>query len=391
MKSIKIFLWIFPVFFIFNPASSTKAADKDVIKEWIREDMGKETVNRLETLATQREKAKLEAAEFQLIQLYVEASELVELKKYNEAREKYQEILALNPEETNAKEYIAKIDRMQELSREKELKRETTRNVKEKREKFQELASEGADLYRQKKYSQAREKWEEALRYDPDNAGIKEWVRRARIQEVKEAEKETLFEKELEERAALAAVDKAYIPKSRIKEERKKAEEEGIEEEKKKDIEEKLDKIMIGDIHVKNANLRQIVEEIFSRVKDINIFIDWTAISKVTAVSSGAVVTTEESESEEGEVKEASTQAESNEVKTMDLNLDIYNPVSLRYFLDYLMTQTGLKYRVEEQAVIVSTPQALEKEDMVVKVYKLKFGMTKLRPVTLKPLGAKED
>lgn len=391
MKAIKIFSWVFLVCFILNISSSAKAAEEDIIKEWIKEDMEGATIDRMETLVTQRDAARLGAAKSKISQLYLYAQGLEKLKKYDEARKKYQEILALNPEETTARAYIEKIDKIQELSREKELKRETTRNVKEKREKFQELASEGADLYRQKKYSQAREKWEEALRYDPDNAGIKEWVRRARIQEVKEAEKETLFEKELEERAALAAVDKAYIPKSRIKEERKKAEEEGIEEEKKKDIEEKLDKIMIGDIHVKNANLRQIVEEIFSRVKDINIFIDWTAISKVTAVSSGAVVTTEESESEEGEVKEASTQAESNEVKTMDLNLDIYNPVSLRYFLDYLMTQTGLKYRVEEQAVIVSTPQALEKEDMVVKVYKLKFGMTKLRPVTLKPLGAKED
>ena len=391
MKSIKIFLLIFPAFFIFNPASSAKAAEKDIIKEWIKEDMGKETIDRLEKLSVQREGAKLEAAKFQVSQLYREAKELEKLKKYNEAMEKYQKILALNPDETKAQAYIEKIDKIQELSQERALEKATTQKEKDRRKKFRKFAREGAEAYRQKKYSQARQKWEEALKYDPDNIGIKEWVKRARLREVEEAKKETLFEKELEERAALAAVDKAYIPKSKIREKRKKAEaEEEIKEEAKKKLEEMLDTLKIGDLHLNDVDLRQVINLITSRTK-VTILVDWTAISEATGVSASVTPTSEEVIGEEGEVEEAAPRAATGAIKTMHLDLDIYTPMPLKALLDYLMKITRLKYRVEEHAVLISTPKALEKEEMVVEVYKLKYGMSKLRPVTLKPLGAEED
>ena len=390
MKSIKIFLWIFPVFFIFNPLSSAKADEDDIIKEWIKEDMEEATIDRMENLATQRDAARLGAVKFQVSQLYREAKELEKLKKYNEARQKYQEILALNPEETKAQAYIAKIDKIQELSRRKELKREMTQKEKEKRKNFQKFSREGSDLYRQKKYSQARKKWEEALEYDSGNTGLKEWVRRTHLRETEEAEKETLFEKELEERAALSAIDKAYIPKSRIKDERKEEIEEEIKEEAKKKLEEMLDTLKIGDLHLNDVDLRQVINLITSRTK-VTILVDWTAISEATGISASVTSTSEEVIGEEGEVEEAAPRAATAAIKVMHLDLDIYTPMPLKALLDYLMKITRLKYRVEEHAVLISTPQALEKENMVVRVYKLKFGMTKLRPVTLKPLGAEED
>jgi len=227
--------------------------------------------------------------------------------------------------------------------------------------------------------------------YDPDNAEVKEWIRRARIQEVKKAEKETLFEKELEERAALAAVDKAYIPKSRIREKRKEAEaKEDIKEKSKKKLDEMLDTIEIADLHLKDPNLKQVVDKITSMTR-INILVNWPAIREASGAS--VTMTSEEVIGGEGEDDaEAVPQEKSAKIRTQYLpSLDIYTAMPLRAFLDYLMKITGLKYRVEEHAILISTPQALEKEDMVVKVYKLKFGMTKLRPVTLKPLGAEED
>ena len=385
MKSIKIFLWVFCIFFILGMAlpAGVKAGEKDVIKQWITEDMEEETIERLEKLAIQREKLKVEKIKPSTMQLYQEAWQLEKLDKYDEARGKYQEILTLNPDENAAREYIAEIDTLQEQSREKEEKN-----------KFRDLVREGMELNRKKEYPQAREKWEEALEYDPDNTGLKEYVRRARVKEVEEAEKQMLFEKNLEEKAAFAAIDKAYIPKSRIKEKYKGVEEKiTMEDERKKNIEEKLDKVMISDLHLRNASLREVLERILLVVRDVNIFIDWTAISEVTSVSSADVIMTKEETGAEGGVKEAIEEAAApaSKIKTMDLNLDVNVPITLRQFLEYLMTQTRLKYRVDEHAVLISTPQALEKEDIVVKIYTLKYGMNKLRTVTLEPLAGAED
>lgn len=194
----------------------------------------------------------------------------------------------------------------------------------------------------------------------------------------------------MEERAALSAIDKAYIPKSRIKDERKEEIEEEIKEEAKKKLEEMLDTLKIGDLHLNDVDLRQVINLITSRTK-VTILVDWTAISEATGVSASVTSTSEEVIGEEGEVEEAAPRAATAAIKVMHLDLDIYTPMPLKALLDYLMKITRLKYRVEEHAVLISTPQALEKENMVVRVYKLKFGMTKLRPVTLKPLGAEED
>jgi len=389
MKSIKHFLWIFPVFFIFSPASSLSAAEDDIIKQWIKEDMEEKAVERMEELAAQRERTKLDSVKFQIIQLYGEARGLLELKEYNEAREKYRKILTLDPGESKAGEYIAKIERIQEISRQKRLKREITQKEKERIEKFRQFAREGAELYRDKKYSKAKKNWEEALKYDPDNAGIKEWIRRARLQEVKEAEKEILFEKDLEERTALAAVDNAYIPKSRMKEKRARGEEPGVvKEEKRKKIEELLDKTVIQELHLRNVDLREFIDRIASMTR-ITILVNWPAISKATGVSVAAPVISEEGEGEAG----VTSQAESRAIRTLNLGIDIYpsTPLTLRDVLDYLVDTTGLKYIVKENAILISTPQAMAKEETVLKIYTLKYGMTKLRPVTLAPLGEEED
>lgn len=379
MNLVRYMGWFFIIYFIMS--SSLLAEDeRDIIKEWIKEDMKEETINRLEELAMQREREKLERVKVRISQLYKEARDLIKLKRYDEARERYNEILQLNPTEFKAQEYILKIDKIKALLQAKESKRAISLKEKERKEKFQILTRSGAELYRKKDYAGAREKWEEALTYDPGNNALKEWIKRSRLREVEEAQKEALFEKDLEEQMALAAVDEAYIPRRRGKKKIEKVEEEITKEEKRRrKIEEMLEKIEISELHLRDVDLREIVNEITSRTK-VTILVDWTAISEATGKSIGQ----EEEQLVEAEEKKS-------EIKTMHLDLDIYTPMPLKSLLDYLMKLTRLKYRIEEHAVLISTPKALEKEDMVVRVYKLKYGMTKLRPVTLKPLGKEEE
>lgn len=374
------------IFFVLNQGRLSGAAEKDIIRQWIEEDTEKEAVRGLEKLAGEKEKGRADMNRPRIKQFYNEAAELIKQKKYDEAREKYQKILTLNPKEFKAEEYIARIDEVKRLSQAKSSQIILSQGEKERRDNFQRLAREGGELYRKKQYKEAREKWEESLGYDPENEGLKELIKRSRMQEVEKAREEAVFEKKLEERAGLSAIDKAYIPKSRKKAEAGKAEEEIIskEDEAKRKIEEMLEKIEIT-LDLKDVDLRKIVNEITSKA-NVNILVDWTAISEAAGVSPAPAA------GEEGGGEAAAQPAGAGEIKTMHLDLAFPNPMPLKSLLDYLMKLTHLKYRVEEHAVLISTPLALEKgEEMVVKVYKLKYGMTKLRAVTLKPSGAEEE
>lgn len=391
MKIFKFIGLAVAVFWALSQGRLSKAAEKDIIRQWIKEDTEKEAVSRLEKLAEQREKAMAEANKAKIKQLYKEGSELINLKKYEAARDTYEKILALNPKEFKAEEYIARIDEVKRLSEARRSQIILSQEEKERRDNFQRLAREGGELYRKQEYIVAREKWEEALRYDPDNEGLKELIKRSRLQEVEKAREEVAFEKELEEKAGLSAVDKAYLPKSRKKTGPEKAEEEMIskEEEAKRKLEEMLEKTEIT-LDLKDVDLRKIVNEITSKA-NVNILVDWTAISEATGAIMSSAVPEKKPGEGEAPVEETAAPVETGEIKTMHLDLVFPNPMPLKSLLDYIMKLTRLKYRVEEHAVLISTPQALEKEEMIVKVYKLKYGMTKLRTVTLKALGKEEE
>ncbi len=397
MKSIRILVLTFPFLSILTMPFFSKAAEKDVLKEWIEKDMEEAAINRLDEIAVQRDKAKLEASKGKISQLYREAKEYLKIKRYDEVRQRYEKILELNPGEAKAREYLAKLDEIQALVRAREMKQQMAQKGLETRDELKRLSQEGAELYRKKKYEEAREKWEEALKYDPDDESLKEWIKRARIQEQERIREELNFEKELEERASLSAIDKAYLPKTRKKAGPEKTEEEMVtkEEEGKRKIEEMLEKIEISELHLKDVDLRNIVNEISMRTK-VTILVDWTAISEATGLRMAPPAAKKKAEeggegTKEEEEEEETAPVETGEIKTMHLDLDIYSPMPLNSLFDYLMKLTRLKYRVEEHAVLISTPQALEKEEMVVKVYKLKYGLTRLRAVTLKPLGKEEE
>ncbi|MEA3305734.1 MAG: hypothetical protein U9R52_02855 [Candidatus Omnitrophota bacterium] len=312
------------------------------------------------------EKAAEEAREEVLIEhFYRDGRKLFREEKYIAAADQFSHVLEIDPGHKGAKKGLKAVR--------KEL--EKKRLEKSPPVMAKKLLKSGRLKYVDKDYEGAIEDFQNALVMDHTNKDAMKWLKKAhhRLKLKKaNAEQDDVLkdteiaqqEKAVQERLAMLDVEKAYL----LPEEPKRvpveieaiiSPEEEREEKKRQKLMEKLREKMVPAINLTNADIRDAIRQ-FMEITGVTIIID------------------------EGALAEAAGK------EPLKLTFSTVNPFPLLEVLDVALKATELCYRVEPNYIWISTPEKLEKENMVTRIYRLKYGARRIRKVEIKEYKSSE-
>ncbi len=188
-----------------------------------------------------------------------------------------------------------------------------------------------------------------------------------RLRELEKQKMATELLKKAQEASLMLEVDEAYLPPSRH--ERKEEEEIETPQEKKEREEteakakliEQMKSITIPALSLTDADIRDVIRQLMN-MTGVTIVLDEAALAKVAG---------------EGTVR---------------ITFTTVNPIPLLDLLELALKATGLGYKVEPAYIWISDKDMLTKEELVTKVYKLKYGAKKSRSVSVKEdIGKTEE
>ena len=292
-------------------------------------------------------------------QLYDEGKQFLEEEDYEGAIDNFSRILEIDPKHSGAKSGIRKVKK--EL---KKVKRASTPEAMAKR-----LLRSGRAKYGKQDYDGAIMDFQDALALDYKNEDVLEWLKRARrrkrLEEVDLEERDLAREteiaterKEAQEKRAMLEVEEAYLPPE--KPERKPLEieeiispEEEKEERARKELLKRLEEKMIPAVSLTDADIRDVIRQLME-ITGVTIIIDEGALAQSVGTA------------------------------PLRITFSTVNPLPLLEVLDIALRATELAYRVEPNYIWISTPEKLEKENLITRTYRLKYGVRRIRKVGLK-------
>ncbi|KPK41304.1 MAG: hypothetical protein AMJ78_05845 [Omnitrophica WOR_2 bacterium SM23_29] len=241
------------------------------------------------------------------------------------------------------------------------------------------LIKRGKDNFNRKQYSAAISDFESALASNPNDGEAQAWLAKAkeyeRLYGVKKTAKEqykTLrvtrkvasSEKDTAEQAMMLDVDRAWLPPVRVPREEIEIEEiispeELAEKEAKKKLEEKMASIIVPAISITDADVQDLIHQLME-MTGVTIVIDERALAELTRD------------------------------KPIRISLSTANPLPLLDVLNIAFKATQLGYKVEPNYVWISDKAAVEKEELITRTYRLKYGVRKTRKVELTEFETKE-
>ncbi len=326
-----------------------------------------ESGDALEAKIIAEELAKEKKAEKKYLvnDLFKEAKANYDSKNYETAQQLFERLLQLDPKNNSAKRYI-------ELCREA-MKKELPGTV------TGSMIKRGKENYQMKEYAASVADFESALAANPNDAEAQMWLAKAKATEdlyakkkaTKEERKNITMargvakeEKDTAEQSMLLDVDKGWLPPEKTIKEEIQVEEivssrELADKEARRKIEEKMASIMVPALSVTDADVQDLIRQLME-MTGVTIVIDERAFAELT--------------------REAPIKISLSTADAMPL-LDILN-------IAFKTTQLG--YKVEPNYVWVSKKSNTEREDMVTKTYKLKYGQRQTRKVELKEFETKK-
>jgi len=296
--------------------------------------------------------------------LFKQAKDEYEAKDYEASKQLFERVVQLDPKNKQAVHYI-------ELCKEN-----TAKNVPETIAGA--LIKRGKANYANKQYSAATADFESALASNPNDSEAQAWLDKARqAEELDKREKTTKEErkqvkaerhvvgeeKDTAEQSALLSVEKGWLSPEKIEKEELQVEEmipeaEKEEAEARKKLQEKMAGIIVPAISVTDADVQDLIRQLME-MTGVTIVIDEKALSDLT--------------------KE----------QPLKISLTTATPLPLLDVLDIAFRTTQLGYKVESNYVWVSKKTEVEKEALVTRTYKLKYGERKVREVKLKEFEPK--
>ncbi|MBN2190248.1 MAG: tetratricopeptide repeat protein [Candidatus Aureabacteria bacterium] len=306
---------------------------------------------------------------------------------YKRAAELFTEVLNVDPNYPGAQEYLQKCDN-QLVIMEKQTASEGI-TIQE----INQIYEKGKVLYENSRYEEARDAFSEVIAYNPNHVPALRYIDACneKIRTIVDDNQITLNKEEM------ITLRKSWFPK---KDYSKDEMPEGVTEEKPKEmsaarekIEKELDQI-IPLIDFTNAHLRDLITSL-SGMSGVNIILDESVFPTQKAAEEVILegdVTAEqlledkdaqelaeleallaEEVGETGETESVETSADGTPAFDDTITISLRN-IPLREALKYIVKAKGLKYRVDDYAVVISTPENLTEEQMETKYYHLKSG-----------------
>ncbi len=309
-------------------------------------------------IATEIAKQKKVEKKSLVSDLYTQAKRSYDAKDYQTAKQLFEKVLQLDPTNRTASHYIDLCNEAQ--------KKELPDTVSGS------MVKRGKDNYNSKQYAASVADFESALAANPNDAEAMAWMLKAKQAEelaskktaTKEERKTIVMargvakeQKDTAEQAMLLDVDKGWLPPERLPKEEIQVEEIVSEEEKadkeaRKRLEEKMASVVVPAISVTEADVQDLIRQLME-MTGVTIVLDEPELAKLT------------------------------KDQPIKISLTTASPMPLLAILNIAFKTTQLGYKVEPDFVWVSSKIKTEKETMVTRTYKLKYGVRKTRKVEL--------
>ncbi|MDD5644333.1 MAG: hypothetical protein PHO00_02640 [bacterium] len=308
---------------------------------------------------------------------------------YKRAAELFSEVINADANYPGAREYLQKCDNQIVIS-EKKAASEKYPGVTV--QEINQIYEKGKLLYENSRYEEARDAFSEVISYNPNHVPSMRYIDACneKIRTIVDDNQVRLNKEEM------ITLRKSWFPK---KDYGKDEIPEGVDEQKpieisasREKIERELDQI-IPLIDFTNAHLRDLITSL-SGMSGVNIILDESVFpsqrTREEIIFEGDVTAEqllEDKDAQELAELEALLAEEVGEpggTKTVERETDetVFDDtitislrnIPLREALKYIVKAKGLKYRIDDYAVVISTPENLTEEQMETKYYHLKSG-----------------
>jgi tetratricopeptide (TPR) repeat protein len=336
-----------------------------------------ETKTAMEQVENREEREEVLAMNEQLTELWKKAKQYYHDKRYDDAIEEFKKVLAIEPTNTDAMEYM-------ELAKEMKLFGEKI----EEAEKLEDMVNKGKEYFRDRDYDKAVDMWEEVLEEKENYPGIEILIAQAELAEIKGARRVVAEKQKTVKEDKMLEIEKAYVPITvevdggKTEKGRTEANEQlqAIEELRKKAKEQKVSLEFI------DADLRSVIS-FLSRQSGINMAIDETVFAqemqagatggaapagggagRAIAIGGGGVGI--------GGAGAAETQIAQVPVQTYNVNVSLRD-IPLLDALNLILRPRGLDYEIRPNVIWISTRDRIENvplEAMETKIFDLQFG-----------------
>jgi hypothetical protein len=175
-----------------------------------------------------------------------------------------------------------------------------------------------------------------------------------------------MLRKKAHEQQLMLDVEEAYLPPEPYEEE---AEAEAISAEELEDQEReaaqkklraKMNENIVPALSLSDADVRDVIRELV-KLTGVNIILDEGALKKVSGADG------------------------------LSVSFTTVTPMPLLDLLDIALKATDLAYKVEPTYIWISDKETISDENLVVRTYKLKYGVRSTRDVELTQFGSEED
>lgn len=356
-----------------------------------------ETNEAIKQLEHKEEQKDVLARNEQLKELWQNAKEYYHDKRYDDAIRELKRILAINPTDKDAVEYMA-------LAEEMKLFGEKIGEA----EKLEDMVNKGKEYFRDRDYDKAIDIWKKVLEEKEDYPGIEILVEQAKLAQIK-GEKKIVVEgqKTIRENKMLE-IDKAYIPivvemneQEDVREKKTEEEEQllAIKELRKKAKEQKV------SLEFTDADLRSVIL-FLSRRSGINMMFDEAVFEAEgeDGLQAGAGAGRNIARGRPGGAEGAELEVEQVPVKTYNVTASLTD-IPLLDALSLILRSRGLDYEIRPNVIWISTRERIENvplEAMETRIFDLQFGSPfrgQLRPEPLElettlesvELGSEDD
>jgi len=300
--------------------------------------------------------------------LFDEAKASYEAKDYEAAKRLFEKVIQADSKNKSARHYVELCDDA--------IDKEMPQTVSGS------LVKRGKSSYNKKQFADAISDFDAALVSNPSDAEAREWLEKSRAAFAKtrqagelksektdaiESKKELIrersvakAEKDTAEQAMLLDVDKGWLPPKKLPTEEMQVEEivspeELADKEAKKKLEEKMASVVVPALSVTDADVQDLIRQLME-LTGVTIIVDEAKLSELT---------------------------KDNPIK---ISLITAGPMPLLDILNIAFRTTSLGYKVESNYVLISTKEEINKEELVTRTYRLKYGVRQTRKVELDKL-----
>jgi general secretion pathway protein D len=292
----------------------------------------------------------------------IDGKELYAKEEYAAAEQKFETILQYDETHAEAREYIQLCKYHLGL---RSASGEPLALSPSEKEKIDRLYEQGCTLMEAGDFSGASEKLEELLKINPMHIPAR---RRLADLEAKRAKIAKQDRKE-SETAMINDIDNTWSVKSPKKDvtEGKKYGREKVKTPQIMQMEESV-RVVIKEINFTDAHLRDVIQYL-SKVSGVNIIIDEGIFEEPGVLRIEQEVSVSQPETTDEAV------VPSRPVNASDRVTIILKDIPLINALGYILRTKNLKFRIDEYAILVSTPERLALQDMETRYYHLSSGI----------------